>query len=922
MKRNCLVLIFLFMLLLTASAFALTADVTMKTNGGMLPDLSGPADAQMWVGNDNILEIWVMNSAKLKGFSLGFQFSNDGLPYSLVSPYGNQPAGSEILQEHGTVNNFLYTFGDGNLGVTFGAPADVLFLGGADASPTQGKNLYAHLVSTLGYSVKVNIPSGQADGEFCVMPVFVPPAGDWLMDASVNLDSITGLPSGAVAPNFQGNPPALADPGDGHMWPTCPPACFKRGLKPCEVPTFTTTPTLPVSASHGGYSFDFNATVGEVPPLSWGTTVGEITSAGVLTVAGECPPATTPVTVSAINGCAAPKNHTDFSFTITWTNTPPVITNCPGVGEVVGQVAATTTFGFTATDVDAGDDASLTWGVTSLDADGTFDIVPATGVFTYTPTAAGVDHFIVTATDMCGGVGTCEFSLEVFAIQANIVQIAKTGEDPLVIQGTYTWVPVTMGQTQERYAGFNLLIHYDASALSFVSAKLGDALAPCDEGGSGWEYFAYRFGDDGNCSGSCPSGLLRVVALAETNNGANHPGCLGTKDPYDLKNQVITYLKFYVTNDRTYECMYSEIGFAWIDCGDNTFSDTSGNQLYVTAAGGVHTFEWDKWTLYDATYIPCEEYPNLIGVLYGGFCPGECANIDPQKPQPLELLYFMNGGVDIACADSIDARGDVNLNGVANEIADAVLFTNYFLRGLAAFTINVAGQVAATDINNDGHVLQVGDLVYLLRVIVGDALPFSKLAPFAGSATVDFANGVVSTQSGSEIGGVYATFSVNGAYSVVSNTNMQVESAESNGELKVLVYSGLTNLSNRIAAGSNELFTVSGNVELKSVEVADYYGNMMNTRVSKTALPTSFALSQNVPNPFNPTTKIGFALPNQTQWTLNIYNVAGQLVKNFSGNNIGNVTVEWDASMVPSGVYFYKLNAGSYSDTKKMVLMK
>jgi hypothetical protein len=151
---------------------------------------------------------------------------------------------------------------------------------------------------------------------------------------------------------------------------------------------------------------------------------------------------------------------------------------------------------------------------------------------------------------------------------------------------------------------------------------------------------------------------------------------------------------------------------------------------------------------------------------------------------------------------------------------------------------------------------------------------------------------------------------------------MQLESGEVNGELKVLVYSGMSNLSNRIASGTNELFTVSGDVELKSVEVADFYGNMLNTRVNKTSLPTSFALSQNVPNPFNPTTKLGFALPNQTEWTLSIYNVAGQLVKSFSGNNIGNVSVEWDASMAPSGVYFYKLNAGSYSDTKKMVLMK
>jgi hypothetical protein len=265
------------------------------------------------------------------------------------------------------------------------------------------------------------------------------------------------------------------------------------------------------------------------------------------------------------------------------------------------------------------------------------------------------------------------------------------------------------------------------------------------------------------------------------------------------------------------------------------------------------------------------------------------------------------------------------LNGVANEIGDAVLFTNFFLKGISVFDPNPQkrqAQVAATDVNNDGHVLTVGDLVYLLRIVVGDALPYAKLSPFASAATVNFANGSVSTESGSEIGAVYATFAINGAYNVASNTNMKVESGEVNGELKVLVYSGTSNLSNRIASGTNELFTVSGNVELKSVEVADYYGNMLSTRVNKSSLPTSFALSQNVPNPFNPTTKLGFALPNQTEWTLNIYNVAGQLVKNFSGNNIGNVSVEWDASMAPSGVYFYKLNAGSYSDTKKMVLMK
>jgi hypothetical protein len=265
----------------------------------------------------------------------------------------------------------------------------------------------------------------------------------------------------------------------------------------------------------------------------------------------------------------------------------------------------------------------------------------------------------------------------------------------------------------------------------------------------------------------------------------------------------------------------------------------------------------------------------------------------------------------------------LNLNGIANEIADAVLYTNYFLYGISAFDpIFYEASIAASDVNADGRSLTVGDLVYLMRVIIGDALPYPKLAPFANSANVNVVNGVVSTEASTEVGAVYATFAVNGAYSVVNNSTMEVVSAENNGELKVLVYSGMSNMTNRLAAGSNNLFTVTGNVELKSVEVADYNGNMLNTRVAKTALPTAFALSQNVPNPFNPTTKIGLSLPTVSDWSVDIYNVAGQLVKSFNGRGIGNVTVDWDASNVASGIYFYKATAGSFTDTKKMVLMK
>lgn len=93
--------------------------------------------------------------------------------------------------------------------------------------------------------------------------------------------------------------------------------------------------------------------------------------------------------------------------------------------------------------------------------------------------------------------------------------------------------------------------------------------------------------------------------------------------------------------------------------------------------------------------------------------------------------------------------------------------------------------------------------------------------------------------------------------------------------------------------------------------------------VVSATLPTEFALFQNYPNPFNPTTTIGFSLPVASDYSLKVYNVAGQLVRSFDGHaEAGNHSIEWDASNYSSGVYFYKLEADKFTETKKMVLLK
>jgi len=89
-------------------------------------------------------------------------------------------------------------------------------------------------------------------------------------------------------------------------------------------------------------------------------------------------------------------------------------------------------------------------------------------------------------------------------------------------------------------------------------------------------------------------------------------------------------------------------------------------------------------------------------------------------------------------------------------------------------------------------------------------------------------------------------------------------------------------------------------------------------------IPNEFKLSQNYPNPFNPVTQIRFDIAVQSFVEMNIYNGAGQLVKVLV-NEIktpGNYNITFDASGLPSGVYFYSLRAGDFRDSKRFILLK
>ena len=122
------------------------------------------------------------------------------------------------------------------------------------------------------------------------------------------------------------------------------------------------------------------------------------------------------------------------------------------------------------------------------------------------------------------------------------------------------------------------------------------------------------------------------------------------------------------------------------------------------------------------------------------------------------------------------------------------------------------------------------------------------------------------------------------------------------------------------AEGTRTINTITNNsdkgeiVEFESVTIP----------IATKEIPDNYALMQNYPNPFNPATDIAFALPKAAHVKLSIYNVLGQEVTILQDDMMeaGQHVINWDARDRASGIYFYRISADDFSETKKMMLLK
>ncbi len=111
---------------------------------------------------------------------------------------------------------------------------------------------------------------------------------------------------------------------------------------------------------------------------------------------------------------------------------------------------------------------------------------------------------------------------------------------------------------------------------------------------------------------------------------------------------------------------------------------------------------------------------------------------------------------------------------------------------------------------------------------------------------------------------------------------------------------------------------------LKQIDFDGTFTYSSEIEVEVDLAPSTYSLSQNYPNPFNPTTIIAFGVPIKSQVTLQVFNSIGELVALLVNEEkpAGTYELTWYAEGLPSGIYFYKLQAGSFIETKKMILLK
>ncbi len=294
-------------------------------------------------------------------------------------------------------------------------------------------------------------------------------------------------------------------------------------------------------------------------------------------------------------------------------------------------------------------------------------------------------HSLLTATIVCAVASSTAAQLDnPFEIRIGHVEEVESGDTVTM------FVEHVSGAEAVGYFRFNVMI--DHAEITFVGAAPGPALQRCQ-----WGRFEYRLLQLPPIPGESRT-ILQAFGRAD-----GSASCFELQ-PYD----TLFSFRVVIDNSPVLNCASLPVRFYWLNCGDNILVSVNPTDT-----------AYHSQAIFDPYLIdtpPPDTFPTHLGA------PNECIG------EILELairgVEFHNGWIEMMCDLDAPQPGDVNLDGDAFTIADAVLMSNYFVSGESVLTKDVEQQIRAGDCNLDGLSMTVADMIYMIRVIVGDARPY------------------------------------------------------------------------------------------------------------------------------------------------------------------------------------------------------
>ncbi len=352
----------------------------------------------------------------------------------------------------------------------------------------------------------------------------------------------------------------------------------------------------------------------------------------------------------------------------------------------------------------------------------------------------------------------------------------------------------------------------------------------------------------------------------------------------------------------------------------------------------------------------------LIGIGNGQF-QTQVAYATELNPQDIVIDDFNNDGIkDLAVSTFSSVSGMSVLLGNGDGTFQT---TQNYDGAYSPDLLNVAG-IASGDLDGDGfkdimvaneasNDLSIyynnGDGTFTYRMRAG--IYWGATSPFFADFTGDGINDLAALITLPPSGLTSAVTVIEGKYSVVP-VELVSFSAIVDGNNVSLSWSAATEINNKgfyIERKSDDNWTEIGfvegsgttteihnysyedkNVDIKSspeiyyrLKQTDFDGSFnYSKQVELNLSPSGYSLSQNYPNPFNPSTKIQYSIPQSSNVTIKVFDILGNEIKTLVNEEkpIGTYKITWYAENLPSGIYLYKLQAGNFIETKKMILLK